>query len=1210
MWGLYSLLILSSAAISVATSSNSDKENNNDTPFFAGPESDDEYVAEIIAVPEQKNYNVDGVLVEDIDGDGSANLSSVRGDSNDTEAYMIKQVSNPLDDTTASAGGGAQSSSQPLRTLKRLQAMLEDSDYVTQSVAASSLSMPSSSSSMINSASATTPAVATSKKSDDNQKHNERGNSTASTSNEPTTPTLPEAIDKLWTYKDRAKYRATARSSNSSSRSTGAKQQQQQHRQQSDDERSARTRRNLERQQIVQEERERKREFTLLVNQHNVNEEFRPQQIQQHQQQASLNTEEGTEITDDDTDDAYGYYSKKSSMGFELPNLPIHLSDGENTEDDEEEEENNNNDSQIVSGSSSSSLGDRKIYEEQQQPQPQQQQPNQQLQGYPRVMQQQKMTHIPPPPLGAAVGSIMNQSPYYNTPQAQAWQQQSSPSFHVSNSKANNYQSSQQQQQQYPQYHHQMPQQQQQQPQQHQPQPLQPHQQKPHHHQEQQQEMPLLPPMPHQQPHQQEQQIQQTMSLSPPYQYSHNPPWQRNQPQLQYNQEQYAAWAAAAAAAATNGYYYPGMSPPSSTSPYQTMPQQQQQKQQQHQSHQFPFVTNPHPQLQNQGLAPYANLDQQHINHPSHLQQQQHQGGPYSHVLPEQQGGSLYRSQFNTPLQLQQQQQQQYSESIYYQDGDNIVGEQLQQNQLGLSLTNDMNNRRVMEWPTSQQQQPQHHPYYNTPVYETERVRDSDYNNETMPISTMQDDLTANAASISTTRNESMTILRGKRRMGINSVLTSPWSKVSTPSGTNSDVLDTTSLTTTVDNTPRQLLSLSNADELVEQEVYISGANTKLTVDSIQRISFIGLSMALLSYFAVSPRSLPFPEYNSLFLQNFSTVGIGTLVPIITFLAVFDGRYNNINTVIGTCHIAFSLGYALTLILEIIVTTTVRLGVFRIWEPSIFSLTPSVPSIILPWVLREKQYKPKRITLFAADFCASCVASPIIEEYMKLKVVQWSCKLPRNFKKTYNQRGGRNNHSLQQVRNIDAAQVTNINCYVTQMLAASIGMKLFDVTRRILMYTKDTNMHKRTYALCRGTFPIHELCGTMTALMLARRDVLGVNLPQWQILGPAVFIHGMANFRGMKPIFKWNSSTPWSEMQLSQLTSGGGTNQIWKELLPKSYAKLVWLTILCRVYGFCVKNYYLIGRQAIKRTTTYSGKLHAFNAKLQTDAMLKKIKSD
>ena len=98
---------------------------------------------------------------------------------------------------------------------------------------------------------------------------------------------------------------------------------------------------------------------------------------------------------------------------------------------------------------------------------------------------------------------------------------------------------------------------------------------------------------------------------------------------------------------------------------------------------------------------------------------------------------------------------------------------------------------------------------------------------------------------------------------------------------------------------------------------------------------------------------------------------------------------------IGTFHVSFTLGYILAFISEIVVTTVVRLGVFKIWEPSIFSLTPQVPSIILPWVLREKQYKPKRITLFAADFGASCIASPIIEEYLKLKVVQWTCKLPR-----------------------------------------------------------------------------------------------------------------------------------------------------------------------------------------------------------------------
>ena len=107
------------------------------------------------------------------------------------------------------------------------------------------------------------------------------------------------------------------------------------------------------------------------------------------------------------------------------------------------------------------------------------------------------------------------------------------------------------------------------------------------------------------------------------------------------------------------------------------------------------------------------------------------------------------------------------------------------------------------------------------------------------------------------------------------------------------------------------------------------------------------------------------------------------------------------------------------------------------------------------------------------------------------------------------------------MRATDAPQVSNINCYVTQMLAASLGLKLFDITRRILMYTKETDDYKHIYAIIRGTFPIHELCGTMTILLLARRDVLGVNLPMWKILGPAVFIHAMANFRGMKVSCKY-----------------------------------------------------------------------------------------
>lgn len=38
----------------------------------------------------------------------------------------------------------------------------------------------------------------------------------------------------------------------------------------------------------------------------------------------------------------------------------------------------------------------------------------------------------------------------------------------------------------------------------------------------------------------------------------------------------------------------------------------------------------------------------------------------------------------------------------------------------------------------------------------------------------------------------------------------------------------------------------------------------------------------------------------------------------------------------------------------------------------------------------------------------------------------------------------------------------------------------------------------------------------MTALALAKRDLLGFYTPLWKILAPAVVVHGMANYRGMK----------------------------------------------------------------------------------------------
>lgn len=79
-------------------------------------------------------------------------------------------------------------------------------------------------------------------------------------------------------------------------------------------------------------------------------------------------------------------------------------------------------------------------------------------------------------------------------------------------------------------------------------------------------------------------------------------------------------------------------------------------------------------------------------------------------------------------------------------------------------------------------------------------------------------------------------------------------------------------------------------------------------------------------------------------------------------------------------------------------------------------------------------------------------------------------------------------------------------------------------------------------------------------------------------------------------------------MQLSTnfLTSGFTLAQ----LASKAFPKVMWLIIMFRVTGYCIKNYYLINRQAVKRTTTYAGKHAAFSAELAAAEMLKKTQKE
>ena len=63
------------------------------------------------------------------------------------------------------------------------------------------------------------------------------------------------------------------------------------------------------------------------------------------------------------------------------------------------------------------------------------------------------------------------------------------------------------------------------------------------------------------------------------------------------------------------------------------------------------------------------------------------------------------------------------------------------------------------------------------------------------------------------------------------------------------------------------------------------------------------------------------------------------------------------------------------------------------------------------------------------------------------------------------------------------------------------------------------------------------------------------------------------------------------------------------EIAKKVYGKLMWAVILTRVLGYCVKNYYMVNRKAVKRTTKYAGNHAAFSAELATADLLIKSKN-
>eukprot|EP00569_Conticribra_weissflogii_P001228 CAMPEP_0171354252 /NCGR_PEP_ID=MMETSP0878-20121228/44612_1 /TAXON_ID=67004 /ORGANISM="Thalassiosira weissflogii, Strain CCMP1336" /LENGTH=1093 /DNA_ID=CAMNT_0011860221 /DNA_START=306 /DNA_END=3584 /DNA_ORIENTATION=+ len=976
-----------------------------------------------------------GINTSNGGGAGWSDTDDDDADNNDESIQNSVKTGGSLPHSSKNAvpaSSSASAVSQPLKTLKKLQAMLDDTDYATTTLASSSVSGSdpdsaiSSRNQMLGKAAmpSSTPAFNPTETSINHDVHMKKHSNARmdhdysqpqkSDSNASTPPESDELIpEKLWTSKDRSKYRRTRRT--------------EKQRQQRDyDEQRAREIREIQRQRIIREERERNDLEELRRKQLEELERERQQHQKRQQMKQQLLQHDQSDLFFEETD--FAEETDTDGKGFELPNLPVYLSDAEQTDDFSEEADDN---MPVTKPHSNQPPGFSS--------------PMQQTQQSYRPLQMMHPPYQYPPPL--------NQR--YNYPQhEQQLQQQLPPQSGPYGP--------------YPDYR------------QH-----------------------SLPPQQQKQQQQQQQQKQNQGQFSP---YSQGPRYQFNdsdqqvQDQIRRYEQQYAAWNQAA----RNGYYYPppiypatfasqhpqaSQSHQNTDSSYPNYPYEHQQQQQQQQQRQ-PLDDDRRIFYGSPLQRPFNNNYHMHHYHPSISSHSLRPPSLHaSHAATNYQAaarGFFVRDMNDSPDRFQQRQE-------------------LQQYNYPPSIVPDGTEQSVQ---------------YNS----VDNKNSAHAANDLSSIGNAHDNSVKQTTALSPLRD---TLQQG------DIIVSSESNTVNGPNLQQQNQL----ILATPDKVFGPVIAEGSYSELADESaVTIEGAESKMNFDSFQKLSFSFIGVTLLAYCAVSPRSLPVSEYNSQFLQNLSIVWLSAIAPIFSFLCIYDGKYNNINTAIGTFYVSFTVGYALAFILEIVVTTFLRLGVFMIWEPSIFSLTPRVPSIILPWVLREKQYRPKRITLFAADFATSCVACPIIEEYLKLKTVQWTCKLPRNFKpsKKISKGKKRNRKNALQpvVRRPDKPEVININCYVSQMMASSLGLKLFDTFRRVLMYTKRGDDYKQFYAVCRGLFPIHELCGTMTALMLARRDILGIKMPLWKILGPAVFIHGMANFRGMKPIFKWNSSTPWSEMQL------------------------------------------------------------------------------
>ena len=144
----------------------------------------------------------------------------------------------------------------------------------------------------------------------------------------------------------------------------------------------------------------------------------------------------------------------------------------------------------------------------------------------------------------------------------------------------------------------------------------------------------------------------------------------------------------------------------------------------------------------------------------------------------------------------------------------------------------------------------------------------------------------------------------------------------------------------------------------------------------------------------------------------------------------------------------------------------------RFFDRQAFNLCPRIPAIFLPWKLSENHFFPKHVTLVLFSVLDSCLFSPIVEESFKLfslKLLLRKKMKKINSKKTTVLTTGNVAENVPQASNI--FEEHSLKSYMVVMISISIGMKVADNIRRIVLYSHANQKHRMFFAIARSFFP-------------------------------------------------------------------------------------------------------------------------------------------